>query len=467
MRRFFGHLCILLSAVLLFASCIDDDKIEVTLYDDIAITAFGISSAKIYKHTTSSTGTDSVYSEMDATVKNYPFHIDHLRGEIYNTDSLPAGIDASKAFCTYSTKNSGIAYIENFMGDSVSILSTADTVDFSAPRYVRVYAMDNSSSRRYKITVNVHQENSGEFHWNRMADCADMTALNGMKAVTTGRRLIVFGTDGNSTKIYTTGITDGNIWTTENTVLGSEAWRNVALTGDKLYVLDGNVLYVSADGGRSFNRAGESIGISRLIGGSTTALYAIGTDGRIMFSADGGQTWEADIMADNMAWMPSEDINFCRTTFRFTPNTDYLLLTGNRSATEHPGDTHAVVWRKISEYAPDSKPGQWIYMNMDDTDKYPLPKMENITVFGYGNSLLALGGKEKDTEEGETLKNIYESRDGGITWKKSSEYPMPDGLDRNIATFAATTDTDNNIWIVCAGTGQVWRGRLNSMGWSK
>ena len=28
------------------------------------------------------------------------------------------------------------------------------------------------------------------------------------------------------------------------------------------------------------------------------------------------------------------------------------------------------------------------------------------------------------------------------------------------------TDDDNFIWVVCGGTGQVWRGRLNRMGWT-
>ena len=42
MRRYFSPICLLLSTVLLFASCIDDDKTEVTLYDDIPNTSFVI-----------------------------------------------------------------------------------------------------------------------------------------------------------------------------------------------------------------------------------------------------------------------------------------------------------------------------------------------------------------------------------------------------------------------------------------
>jgi len=26
-------------------------------------------------------------------------------------------------------------------------------------------------------------------------------------------------------------------------------------------------------------------------------------------------------------------------------------------------------------------------------------------------------------------------------------------------------DDDDNLWLFCGGTGQVWRGRLNKLGW--
>ena len=57
--------------------------------------------------------------------------------------------------------------------------------------------------------------------------------------------------------------------------MGPEAWHNIAQTHNGLYVLDGNMLTVSTDGGASFSRIGENNGIRRLLGGSTTALYAL------------------------------------------------------------------------------------------------------------------------------------------------------------------------------------------------
>lgn len=45
MRRYIGLCGLLLSAAFLFSSCLKDDDDEVTLYDDTALTSFGISSA--------------------------------------------------------------------------------------------------------------------------------------------------------------------------------------------------------------------------------------------------------------------------------------------------------------------------------------------------------------------------------------------------------------------------------------
>jgi hypothetical protein len=30
---------------------------------------------------------------------------------------------------------------------------------------------------------------------------------------------------------------------------------------------------------------------------------------------------------------------------------------------------------------------------------------------------------------------------------------------------SAFSDKDNFIWLICSGTGEVWRGRLNRLGW--
>ena len=184
MSKNIGRLCLLLVASVLFASCLDTDYTDnITLYDDIAITQFNITNAKLTKHTTSSTGEDSVYVEDDQSVADYPFYIDQLNGEIYNVDSLPVGVDATRLLCSAYTKNNASVLIENRTRDSLRTLSSTDSIDFSYTRYLRAYASDGRSYRQYRVRVNVHREEAGQFRWTRLPDNADFAAMEGVKMV--------------------------------------------------------------------------------------------------------------------------------------------------------------------------------------------------------------------------------------------------------------------------------------------
>lgn len=460
MRRYVSPLCLLLSATLVLASCLGEDDDEVTLYDDIAITAFQITSAEIQKHTTSSAGEDSVYTETNTAVSSYPFRIDHVNGVIFNPDSLPVGTDATKLLCSWTAKNNGTVYIKNIKGDSVKYLSTTDSTDFTTPRKVVVYSSDYETYREYTVTVNIHREEMGVFRWNRMADSRDLAALQGMRAVTLGGRVLVLGNEGGTTAVYATA--DGNAWTLLATLPGGDLYNNVVSKNDTLFLLDGGKIRYSVDGA-SFADVAQATGVARLVGGSTTELYALGADGGLLVSADGGRTWAGDTVDDDPALLPAQDVSYCCTPFAANDSTDYVVLAGSRDVTDYPGDDRDMVWRKIVEYSEGSRSGKWIYMNVDASNLYPLPRLAGLTLVGYDSSVLAFGGRGMGTCGKEAFSQIYESRDGGITWKYNANYVYPDGFDSSETSFAAVADDDNNLWLVCGGTGQVWRGRLNNI----
>ena len=98
---------------------------------------------------------------------------------------------------------------------------------------------------------------------------------------------------------------------------------------------------------------------------------------------------------------------------------------------------------------------------------YPLPRLSGLKVFAYGKSLMAIGGAGIGGSSAEAYSKIYESRDGGLTWKNSNTLKLMDGFDKNAKSVAVAVDADNFIWLISSGTGEVWRGRLNKMGWKK
>lgn len=197
-------------------------------------------------------------------------------------------------------------------------------------------------------------------------------------------------------------------------------------------------------------------GIKQLIGNSTTEMYALSKDNRLMVSTDNGESWEEDLIDDDTALLPTEDIAMVCYPMESVILTDYVLMVGNRDIEQYPADVHAKVWRKIVDFGELAPVPFWAYIDRPENDIYQLPRMKDISLVVYDGSVLAFGAP---------YNKIYQSRDNGITWKENSTFKMPEDFDTDATKVVVTVDDDNFIWLYCIGTGQVWRGRLNRLGW--
>ena len=168
MKRYIFVICITLSSVLLYTSCLgSDNNYEVTTYDDMAITGFSLSAVNRYVHTTSKSGNDSVYK---ATLKTMPtFTIDQNQYKIYNTDSLPKDCDLKHVLANISSSTySGNIYIKSVASDTLYLYSSSDSIDFSQTRELRVYNNTLEKFRTYEVTINQHQVETGTILWEKM-----------------------------------------------------------------------------------------------------------------------------------------------------------------------------------------------------------------------------------------------------------------------------------------------------------
>lgn len=471
MRRYFGSLALMFSAVLLLVSCLSTDNDTTSLDDDTAITSFSLTNARMTVHTTSSKGNDSTYVITSTDVANYTFQIDQLKGEIYNLDSLPVGVDARKILCSYSTKNSGLAYIQSLeKADSLPYLQTTDTIDFSHPRKIKVVSTSGKFNREYTVRVNVHQEDPDSFRWQRLADFTSVADAQGMKMVAFAGKMLLFVGKGSATMLYATDGKGDCRWTAvaADQEFGGTLYTNVVVKNDSLFVLDvgenDSRLFVSVDG-QHFELVDEHSAVRQLVGGCTTELYALSKAGSMMVSYDGGRSWTADDMDDADSYLPSRDIMAHCTSFAYSPNTDKVLLTGNRSVDDYAADSTAVVWRKIVEYSTYSRDTEWNYIKYDRANSKPLPRLDHLVVLPYANHWIAFGGKGVGACTKEAYSQIYYSDDDGLTWSADARFAFPSGFDKTAETTAAV-DADHFVWMVTSA-GQVWKGRLNELGWKK
>lgn len=465
MRRHFISLCLLFLAAIIMASCLNSDNDDVTFYDDAAITAFSLSSVEMTRHTTDSTGTDSTYVEMSTEVSSYNFYIDQLQGLIYNVDSLPVGTNAAKILCTYSTKNNSYAAIKSMTSDTLTYFNTADTIDFSSPRTISVFSTSGLNEKKYTITVNVHKESADSFKWTQYPDSRVLTTLRDMKSHFLNGNIIVMAPVDNATKVYRMNAANDKVLTEDDATLDdANAYKNAVVKGNTMFVLDGNKVKKTQDG-HNYEVVVDQAPISRLVAASSTEVYGLTADNRFMASTDDCLTWTESNMDSEGRYVPTYDLSFVCQDFQYSKNTDYVLLVGNRHEATTATDSLAVVWRNIVEKDAGSNKSSWTYMNYDSRSQSPLKSLSSLNVIAYDNLLLAFGGKGINGCKEKAYSSIYASSDGGMKWVKHTSIEYPYGFDNSASAMTVCTDDNDYVWIMLNSSGQVWRGRLNKLGW--
>lgn len=465
MKRIFLSLAVLLSAVFVFTSCLNSDD-NATYYGDTAITSFSMSnSLTYYEHTISSVGTDSISDTTTVTSSNYKFNIDQSKGEIYNQDSLPYGTKVDRILISASSYNSGTITVKNVDSDTLLYYSSSDSLDFTEPRIFRVYSQDGTSFRNYTVKVNVHKQNGDLFNWSGQAVNAKLAALTAMKGVAFNGKIFVAGLLSGQTKLYATSENDVNGWNeiTPNITLNANAYNNMVANSNYIYTYnDGNI--VKSKDGETWETV-ASVSITQLIGATDNRLYAI-ADGTMKSSTDDGATWSEDGVEDESEYLPSQNINMVSLAAVTNKNTNDVIMVGNR-ANSYTQDSVAVVWKKVEENSSDSENQKWYYYNsLSNENRYSMPRLKNLQVVKFGDNLIAFGGEGLGASTAKAYSKFYVSGDEGTTWKKSSNVLPPSGFSAGDA-FTMISDSNNFIWVICGQSGQVWKGRLNSLGWAK
>lgn len=444
MRNKIYPLVALLTATFAMTSCLNDnDGNDRASYKDTAITSFSLGQLKQVRDTVTKAGKDSTYkAKYDAG--KVKFYIDQAQGLIYNPDSLPYGTDAAHVLAKITTKNAGTVAIQSVKDASLSYYRSNDSIDFTQPRTFRVYANGGYAYREYKISVNVHKQRGNVFSWKTMQDNSGFASFTAMKAVSTGDRIFVFGTDGTQTTGYVTSKADGNSWTKLGRSFTASAYKSIAVQNSSLFIIDNGTVYSSADG-NTWTAVATDSSLKQLVAASPAELFALTAAGSLAASRDKGVTWNAETLDSDASLLPASHTSY--TVSGASNDINRVLLVG----TTADGKKN-VSWTKLS-YRQGAK---WSYVE-SNADKYLLPLYGNLTVVGYDDAALALG-----TKAGGSFGPMLLSRDGGITWKSDESFSYPKEA-QPAATFTAAADNDGYIWIVSST--KVWRGRLNRVGW--
>lgn len=195
--------------------------------------------------------------------------------------------------------------------------------------------------------------------------------------------------------------------------------------------------------------------IKQWLGQSTYEEYALSTENKVMARYIDGTTWVQDIADDHedIAMLPKKDMSLTSYKLLTADSTDYVLMAGTVDGAK------TAVWRKIVDNKGKQPKGEWCYIDRGTETAGLLPVLSHLQIFSYDGVVLALGGD---------YKTIYESRDNGITWKSTKRITLPAEFDYTATNVEVRVDDDKYIWLKCTGgDNQIWRGRLNRLGWKK
>lgn len=453
-RKFFAFIA-LITATLSLSSCLSSDETTVEYTHDTAITAFSLGTLDQWGKTKD--GTKDSLLKANVTGSDYKFYIDQAQRLIYNVDSLPCGVRDTAILATISSKNSSpILLMDINKTDSITgYYSSSDSINFSKPRFIRVYSSDYSAYAQYKVTVNVHQELPYEFKWHKLAqNNSQLAEFSDLKAVACGDSIYVFGKTAEGTKVLKSAINDGKAWSSieMNVSLSSDAYQSAVALDDKLYIADGGKVYASADAA-TWKVVSENPDIKQLIGASSKYLYAYtATAAGISVSKDQGASWEQEKLDTDADSLPTQNISMNVAGVLSAKNVENVMLMGTRDKALN--NTIATTWLRTVDYDRNAEAGQWNYLEIEKNQSGKMPWLGQVITCAADTGFVALGSNGK----------WYKSQDAGLTWTQDKKVALPSEFG-TAGRFAFCRDKQHYYWII--RNGYVWRGRFNIDGWSK
>lgn len=441
-------------AACVITSCLDSDGIVYDTDYSASITAFSIADSIVtYYPSTTEAGKDTTLST-SVVGTDYPFVIDQNNGRIYNADSLPVGTDISKVVVDI-TADGYYIFIE--AGDNDSLWVETDSLNFENPIYFKVLSAMNTFGKIYQAQINVHQQDPDVLSWTKMNSnlSADIQA---QKAVYANNCIYVFAEQ--ASQVAVTFSTNGKEWTELQAIdIPVKAdYSSVLAWNNKLYVLANQELYTS-ENGVNWTKVETSQTFSSLLAACKTKIVATDADNKYVESAD-VVNWESyETLSEDFPKSPYSYATYALST---NANLERLVLMGSNPVVT---DTTNVVWSQIDNEH------RWVPMTYED-NKELCPNFENPTIIRYDGKLFAFGGPATDGGNLNAFASFYSSIDNGISWEPVTEDVLfPEEFQTLYHTaegnYSCIVDSQNFIWLIWSKSGEVWRGRINKLGFKK
>lgn len=443
---------------LLLSSCLgsDDNNIEYDIPKNCQISAFTL------KH-------DSI-PELSKTT----FTIDQIGGRIFNQDSLPYGTEIDKvvATVTYMSPISigAIQVMQEAVGDTIHWNGT-DSLDYSKPVKFLITAYDGVTKKAYETKLNVHQVLPDSMVWAQEAVRLPGTAVSERKVIAFAteneEQYYMYTREAEGNQLYTASPADLSAWTPQTLIGLPESqinWEFVTEYEQKLYVPSSDQkLYSSTDGKEwvVVENAPSVVSILGVLREETTAkkpsaLAIIASiNGTSHFaSMDKAGVWsEGKVVPAQFPLSGAAALSY-NLMYR-----ERLLLAGGKTA---GGNILADIWSTMDGL-------DWV--SIPPVPTHSFGNREGASIALYDSTFFLVGGFDKD---GKALKDIYRSKDNGITWTLSDSLVVMPQDYKARAYASMIVDKENNMYLFGGKDAkgkneleELWKGRINRLGFKK
>lgn len=460
MRKIIFNTSLLIFIVSLFAfsSCLGDSQQTISVSDDASVLSMTIQR------------NDSSPNAALAT-----FIVNEEEMMIYNLDSLPYGTRVDSLHLNIQFASSTGYIINDSVSENVSYSaygtgntgSTANAIDFTKKVKLKNIATDKKASKEYIIDLRVHQVETYLHTWTQLKNQVLPNGSLNQKALLLDKKFYYFHGYASENKLYTS--TDATNWTLAGETNGlpvGVSLRDIQVYNSKLIVLhNGNEIYQSVDGlnwTKSDIDGDNAYDYKSLLFSFKDKLWAvaqhkISNNVRIANSID-GVSWQ---FSEQREFTDFPIGGFSSTSFKPVIGREKVLVVGGMDVN---GNYLNTLWSAENRLGVDTL--YWVNLKHRT---FEFPEISEASTAYYGSKMLIFGGLKSPTEVADTLYQLTQSIDEGLTWVETDT--LQNRLPENYAFRSNASlihDKENYTLYIIGGKNKsmqpltdVWKVKVN------
>ena len=378
---------------------------------------------------------------------------------IVNLDSLPylTRIDSVLPTFRFASRSAAYLVYKNIAGeDSLRLLSSNDTIDFTVPMRVRNISSDKTTTLEYGIKVNVHQVEPELYVWNQVVDRMSGSVGSNQHSFLFNGTIYYYSGTGINNYLYTAPLTNYANWTDNSGSLAglpatTVEFRHMQIFKNKFYLFSSdNKIYSSSDGRTwsdvAFPNAGYKttellfVFLDKLWG----IVQDVATQRYYFASTEDAANWTIGSELDSE--FPIEQ--YTAISFKTRLGVPKAIIVGGK--------------QRVSPYYPyvwSTEDGtRWVNFKRENNTR-----IEGASVVSYDGKILMFQGTDDN--------HLRESINEGFLWNvpDTAYNNLPEEYARRSFQSVFVNESDKRIFIIggydYSTLSDVWTGKLNRAYW--